>query len=212
MLKRIKPPKKADLSHISPDLRPLATTIKSVILDPNNARLHPEKNLRGIVASMRRYGQRKNVVVNARTGHIEAGNGTLLAALELGWEYVAASFEDDDHATAQGFALTDNRTAELAKWDYEALSRQMVEQRDFGVDLEDLGWEPHEYEPLVAANWEPPRVDAPRNQPGHVVSFTAEQWEIVEATIESVKKSSQLSKPAEILTAVCKHWTEQGKG
>jgi len=37
------------------------------------------------------YGQRKPVVVNRRTGIIEAGNGTLEAAVSLGWSHLAAT-------------------------------------------------------------------------------------------------------------------------
>jgi DNA modification methylase len=80
-----------------------------------------------IKASLRVYGQRKPVVVNRRSGNIEAGNGTLLAALALGWTHLAAVYVDDDPMTAVGFSIADNRTAELAEWDREALDRLLAE-------------------------------------------------------------------------------------
>jgi site-specific DNA-methyltransferase (adenine-specific) len=103
--------------------------------DPANARTHGEDNLAAIRASLRAYGQRKPVVVNRRTGLVEAGNGTLQAALSLGWTHVAALFVDDDPTAAAGFSIADNRTAELADWSKEALDKLL---RDVQTDDEDL--------------------------------------------------------------------------
>ena len=110
-----------DLSHIAESLRSLAVPIDSIDADPANARVHPTENLEAIRASLRVYGQRKPIVVNRRTGTVEAGNGTLAAARMLGWKFIAVVFVDDDSMTAAGFAISDNRTAELAGWDQAAL-------------------------------------------------------------------------------------------
>src|SRR6516164_3727873 len=117
----------SDLSHIAEQLRPLAVPCAALVLDPANARRHPEPNLEAIKGSLRVYGQRKPVVVNRRTGTIEAGNGTLQAALALGWSHLAAVYVDDDPLTAAGFSIADNRTAELAEWDREALDQLLGE-------------------------------------------------------------------------------------
>jgi DNA modification methylase len=113
--------------HIAEALRPLAVPIADLTQDPANARLHPPKNVEGIAASLRVYGQRKPVVVNKRTGAVEAGNGTLEAARTLGWTHIAAVYVDDDAATAAGFSISDNRTAELATWDTAALDKLLRE-------------------------------------------------------------------------------------
>jgi DNA modification methylase len=118
---------KPDLSHIAGPLRPLAVPCAELALDPTNARRHPEPNLEAIKGSLRVYGQRKPIVVNRRTGTIEAGNGTLQAALALGWSHLAVVYVDDDPMTAAGFSIADNRTAELAEWDREALDKLLVE-------------------------------------------------------------------------------------
>jgi hypothetical protein len=85
-----------DLSPIAEQLRPLAVPCCELLLDPANARRHPEPNLEALKGSLRVYGQRKPVVVNRRTGTIEAGNGTLQAALALGWSQLAVVYVDDD--------------------------------------------------------------------------------------------------------------------
>jgi len=110
-----KPP--AELAYIAEALRPLAEPVEKLGEDPGNARTHDDANLAAIEYSLRQYGQRKPVVANRRSGQLEAGHGTLVAAGRLGWTHLAVVWVDDDPATASGFALADNRTAELAEWD-----------------------------------------------------------------------------------------------
>lgn len=124
-----------DLSYIAESLRPLAVPIDSIDVDPANARKHGEGNMSAIRASLRVYGQRKPVVVNKRTNTVEAGSGSLEAARELGWTHIAAVFMDDDAMTAAGFAIADNRSAELAEWDQGALEATL---RSLVVDDADL--------------------------------------------------------------------------
>lgn len=73
-----------ELAHISPDLRAIAVPIDSLIPDPGNVMLHPQRNFEATKASLATYGQRKSIVVNERTGIVEAGNGTLDAGKALG--------------------------------------------------------------------------------------------------------------------------------
>ncbi|HVS39974.1 MAG TPA: ParB N-terminal domain-containing protein [Gemmataceae bacterium] len=122
-----KAPPRPDLSHIAEPLRPLAEPCDGLILDPANARKHAAPNLEAIKGSLTVYGQRKPIVANRRTRTVIAGNGTLEAARALGWTHIAVVFTDDDPMTAAGFAIADNRTAELAEWDAEALGRLLQE-------------------------------------------------------------------------------------
>jgi hypothetical protein len=66
-------------------------------------------------------------VVRASDRTIVAGNHTWLAAKSLGWSEIAAVLVDDDEATAQAFALADNRTAELGSYDERELLDLMSE-------------------------------------------------------------------------------------
>ena len=139
------------LDHIAESLRPLAVPVADLNLDPANARLHPDRNLATIEASLRVYGQRKPIVVRREGMVVEAGNGTLEAAKRLGWTHVAAVLVDDDPITATGYALADNRSAELAAWDEAALGRLLSDLRDEEVDTEALGWSDAELERLLGA-------------------------------------------------------------
>lgn len=49
------------------------------------------------------------MVARKDSGVVIAGNGTLKAALALGWQHLAAVYVDMDAATAAGFAIADNR-------------------------------------------------------------------------------------------------------
>jgi ParB-like chromosome segregation protein Spo0J len=89
--------------------------------DPANARKHGPTNLEAIKASLRAYGQRKPIVVT-ESGVVLAGNGTLRAAKALGWTDIATVPADLDGVEARGFAIADNRTAELAEWDEDVLA------------------------------------------------------------------------------------------
>lgn len=113
----------APIDRIAPSLAKLTVKIDSLTPDPDNARLHPEDNLQAIKTSLTTYGQVKPVVVRRATMTVVAGNGTVEAAKALGWTKIAASVVDMTEVEAAGYGLADNRTAELAKWDFEVVAR-----------------------------------------------------------------------------------------
>ena len=102
--------------------------------DPANARKHSPRNLKAIRDSLDVFGQQKPIVVDSR-GVVIAGNGTLEAARELGWDEIDVAVTDLDPAHAQAFGIADNRTAELAEWDTDVLA-QLLEGMD--SDLADI--------------------------------------------------------------------------
>ena len=113
--------------------------------DPQNARQHDDKNLKAIMGSLKEFGQRKPIVITeART--IVAGNGTVEAAKRLGWldiEVVRVPIDWTD-AQVKAFAIADNRTAELANWNQEVLTSQLLELEAEGWELAEFGFEPLE--------------------------------------------------------------------
>ncbi len=99
--------------------------IGSVQFDPANVRRHGEKNLDAIKASLSRFGQQKPIVVDA-DGIVRAGNGTLMAAKALGWPEVTIVRTSLKGSEATAYAIADNRTAELAEWDDDALAQTLA--------------------------------------------------------------------------------------
>lgn len=105
--------------------------IAELDLDPANVRQHDEKNLAAIKSSLKRFGQQKPIVVDPK-GIVIAGNGTLTAARALGWDRIRIVRTQLEGSEATAYAIADNRTAELATWDDNALMQQLS-----ALDLED---------------------------------------------------------------------------
>jgi ParB-like chromosome segregation protein Spo0J len=112
--------------------------VAELSLDPSNVRKHSRKNLDAIKASLRKFGQQKPIVVDAK-GIVLAGNGTLTAAKELGWTEIEITRTTLQGVEATAFAIADNRSAELAEWD-DSLADVLKSLADAGQSLDDLGF------------------------------------------------------------------------
>lgn len=150
--------------RIVPALQHLAVPIDSVFFDPENARLHPERNKEAIRRSLEMYGQTTPIVVQKSTMKVVAGNGRLEVARELGWTEIAATIIDMTDLEAAGYGLADNRTAELAKWDFEVVARLDKLLMDAGHDS--VGWSSDELA-VLRTDWTqfPGAVDSPPEDP-----------------------------------------------
>jgi hypothetical protein len=143
--------KAADLGHIHPDLHALARPLSTLHEDPKNARLHNDRNLAAIEASLVKFKQRKPIVVH-EDGTVIAGNGTFRVAQKLGWKHIAVVRVDDSPAMAAAFGLVDNRSAELATWDTDQLTETLVwldDEPTFDFEIGDLGFSMDELDDLV---------------------------------------------------------------
>ena len=126
--------------------------IDSLTFDPANVRKHDEKNLAAIKASLNRFGQQKPIVVDAN-GVVRAGNGTLAAAKALGWKEIRIVRSSLAGSEATAYAIADNRSAELAEWDDDALAQTLA-----ALQIEDdelaiaTGFDLSEIERLTAPN------------------------------------------------------------
>jgi len=106
--------------------------------DPANARRHPQRNLDALMSSLMRFGQQKPLVIDANN-IVRAGNGTLAAAKALGWKEIDAVRSDLPITELSAYAVADNRTAELADWDPDALTAALVGLDEMG--LKSLGFD-----------------------------------------------------------------------
>jgi ParB-like chromosome segregation protein Spo0J len=89
--------------------------------DPANARRHPERNLATIRASLARFGQVTPIVVDANNV-VRKGNGTLMAARQLGWAALKVTRTTLSGVDAAAYGVVDNRSSEQAEWDDEVLA------------------------------------------------------------------------------------------
>jgi ParB-like chromosome segregation protein Spo0J len=162
--------------------------------DPQNARQHDQKNLKAIEGSLTQFGQRKPIVIT-EANVIVAGNGTVTAAKNLGWESIEAVRVPADWSKEQvkAFALADNRTAELATWDIHVLDEQLWELEEFGADVKELGFESRMVEEVA----DPFTLlkDEPRpNATQMTFTITLEQAELVKSKLTLAKASPRLIK------------------
>lgn len=122
--------------------------IEQLSQDPSNVRRHSERNLSAIVASLRKFGQQKPIVIDGK-GIILAGNGTYEAAKRLGWDSLAVVQTDLKGTEAIAYAIADNRTAELAEWDDTALAETLRALQSEDFEIEAAGWTEGEVDDLL---------------------------------------------------------------
>lgn len=140
------------LSHIAEGLRQFAIPIDSLILDPANAKKHPERSIEAIKGSIARFRQQKPIVYDPVTRVVRAGNGTWEAMKALGHSMIAAVPTDLQGSELTAYAIADNRSAEHSLWDFDSLTDQLQSLRDEGFNLDlDLGWSEQECAALFSA-------------------------------------------------------------
>jgi ParB-like nuclease domain len=152
------------VNDIAESLADLVVDIDRLQFDPDNARLHPDRNVEAITRSLQLYGQVKPIVVQRSRMRVVAGNGTMHCAKLLGWTKIAASMVDMDDVQAAGYGLADNRTAELAAWDFEVVARIEAMQRESGSGI--VGWTAEEIAVLRREDVVMPPTDFPEVDEG----------------------------------------------
>lgn len=97
---------------------------------PDNYRAHPPEQVSRIAESLRRYGQRRAIVVQAGTMRVIAGNGVLAAAPEAGLETLICDVWPCDDETARAYLVEDNESVWGAEDDRTALAELLADLGD----------------------------------------------------------------------------------
>ena len=104
-----------------------------------NAKKHPDDQVDHIANSIREFGFRQPIVVDA-DNVVVIGHGRLLAAKKLGLDAVPVVRADDlTEAQIKALRLADNKTNE-SEWDFGLLDAELVDlaldfdMADFGFD------------------------------------------------------------------------------
>ena len=103
-----------------------------------------ENAVAAVAASIKEFGFKVPIVVD-KDNVIVAGHTRLAAAQQLGLQEVPVIVADDlTPAQIKAFRLADNKTAELADWDFELLDNELAEiafdMTQFGFEDEDFDW------------------------------------------------------------------------
>ncbi|WP_219717570.1 DNA modification methylase [Zhihengliuella halotolerans] len=120
---------------------------------PIDGLTHYSKNARRgdltvIKESLEQHGQYRPVVVRTGSNEILAGNHTVMAARELGWTHVAATFVDVDDDQAARIVLVDNRANDVADYDDTALAELLA---SLDGDFTGTGYTDTDYDDLLDA-------------------------------------------------------------
>jgi ParB-like chromosome segregation protein Spo0J len=195
--------------NVLKQLEPLLVDVSTLTLDPTNARTHDRRNLEAIQRSLETFGQHQPIVVQEEGMIVRIGNGRLEAAKGLGWTKIAAVVVKESNVNAIARAIADNKTAELATWDFQILGDLFRGLEADSFDLATTGFADYEIEPLLAAEWKPDASDdnglelaeseGAKNEEGasathdlsHTVSFSLEQWEIVLKAIKEIDPTGE---------------------
>lgn len=106
---------------------------------PHNAKQHPEKQVEYIANSIREFGFRQPIVVDADNVVI-IGHGRLMAAQRLGLETVPVVRADDlTEEQIKALRLADNKTNE-SEWDFGELEAELA-KLELDFDMSDFGFE-----------------------------------------------------------------------
>jgi len=107
--------------------------IKDLVPDPKNRRKHNPRNIGMVVDALHKVGAARSIVID-EDNVVLAGNGVTEAAAEAGITKVKVVDAEGDELVAvrrkgltedqkRDLAIYDNRTAELAEWDWEQLRK-----------------------------------------------------------------------------------------
>ena len=103
---------------------------------------NPRKNdaaVDAVAESIRRFGAKVPIIID-RNNVIVAGHTRRAAAIKLGMETFPVIMADDlTDEQIRAFRLADNKTGELAEWDFEKLEEELRALDD--IDMETLGFE-----------------------------------------------------------------------
>lgn len=201
--------------RIHPSITMLEVDIDTLVADPMNARTHGKRNMEAIIKSFYLYGQTKPIVVRKGTNVVVAGNGSLVAMKHLEWETVAASIVEMTDAEAAAYGIADNRTAELAEWDYEVMKRldKLIQEEE---EYDTPGWTLDELIVLRQAEWSKPVVDegasfnGEQNEKDNVIEFDETDMDVLRPAIEMMRKIERNdgTTVATCIRLICAEWLQ----
>lgn len=183
--------KRSDPKHLH-DLKP----------DPQNARLHNDRNIGMIADSLREVGAARSIVID-ENNIVRAGNGTLLGAAHAGITKVKVIDADGRTLIAvrrtgltedqkRRLSLLDNRAAELAEWDPDVL-RALAEAGtplDGIFSQDELAALTQQDEPATVEGM---KVDRPTDVVWVLAAIPMHSWPQNQAAVESLQNASVFS-------------------
>ena len=113
--------------------------IKDIIPYENNPRFN-DGAVEAVANSIKEFGFKQPLVLD-KNKVIIAGHTRLKASKELGLKRVPCIIADDLNAEqVQAYRLADNKTGEIATWNWEELTAELEELANFDFDMSEFGF------------------------------------------------------------------------
>lgn len=155
---------------------------------------NPRKNgeaVKYVANSIKQFGF-KNPIIIDKNNVVVAGHTRLLAAQELGLETVPIIRADDlTEKQIQAFRIADNKTAEKAEWDNDALKLELEDILD-DFDMTDFGFGDFELT-ILTGDYEPePFDEGVMKEYDNEDEFLAKKRVIITYTEEDATKVAEI--------------------
>ncbi len=122
--------------------------IESVHPYEKNPRIN-DKAIDAVAASLREFGFRQPIVVDS-DGVVIAGHTRLKAAQKLGLSHVPVHTATDlTPEQVKAYRIADNKSGEIAEWDFEILPIELSELQGAGLDMSEFGFSDKELVKLL---------------------------------------------------------------
>jgi site-specific DNA-methyltransferase (adenine-specific) len=171
-----------EMAALPPVLAVESWPVERVKPYPGNPRVN-DGAVDAVAESIKRFGFRVPIIVDAE-GVIVAGHTRLKAALKLGLPRVPVHQASDlDEASARALRIADNKTGEIADWDFELLPIELSALQELDWDLASLGFSDEELASLLESSAssggatdadavpEPDESEPPISQPGEMYAL-----------------------------------------
>lgn len=109
----------------------------TLVKDPKNRNTHSQEQIDRFCKLLQTYGMRWPIIVSEQTGVIKAGEGRLLAALQLKMPQVLVSYQEFENETLEyGFGISDNAIASWSELDLSGINSDIGDLGpDFNIEL-----------------------------------------------------------------------------
>ena len=188
----------------------------SLVEHPRNYNTHPAEQIRLLAKIVQHQGWRNPITVSKRSGFVVKGHGRLAAAMLLKTEKVPVDVQDyKDEASEVADMIADNRIAELAEADTDALKGLLLDDVFDDFDLDLTGFDAEEINSLLKSQMENDHMlhgqenESTREEIAEAYAnsdvrqilllYGPEEYELVIEKLESIRRTKQLETNVDVL-------------
>lgn len=168
-----------------------------------------------VAESIKQFGFKVPIIIDSNN-IIICGHTRKKAAERLGLDKVPCIIADDlTPEQIKAFRLADNKTSELAEWDFELLEKELAELTAFDVDMSLFGFDENIFDEGFTTDFELPDDDKPQTRT-ITLSLCEEQYTVAMACIDFVIENDLIehdfgnnNKKSNALFEAVYQWAEQ---